>query len=112
MLAKFNGTTADELNAFVLNTITTINKPTLFERLCELSEILAASDIENYLIVSNKGCCLIYRENSHLAVVDNKFFRYNSGAIKKIAKKHLDTKKIKIYLGVYENGTYTKTRFG
>jgi len=88
MLAKFNGTTADELTAFVLNTITTINKPTLFERLCELSEILAASDIENYLVVSNKECCLIYAENSHLAVVDDKFFRYNSGAIKKIAKKH------------------------
>ena len=91
--------TQNELTAFVLNTITTINKPNLFETLCELSEKLAEHDIKSYIAVHKKACCLIYVENSHIAVVDEKYSRYNFCDIETIAKKHLGTKKLNYIWG-------------
>ena len=102
--------TQNELTAFVLNTITTINKPNLFETLCVLSEKLTEHDVKNYIAVHKKLCCLVYVENSHIAVVDGKYSRYNFCDIETIAKKHLGTKKIKLYMGEFKNGTFTKTR--
>jgi len=103
--------TPNELTAFVLNTITTINKPTLFERLCELSKILLENDVPNYIAVHKKLCCLIYYENSHIAVIDNNYNQYGYSEILTIAKKHLKSNKIKLFMGEFKNGTYTKTRY-
>jgi len=94
----------------VLNTITTINKPTLFERLCELSKILLENDVPNYIAVHKKLCCLVFVENSHIAVVDEKYSRYNFCDIETIAKKHLKSNKIKLFMGELKNGNYIKTR--
>ena len=101
---------SDELTAFVLNTITTINKPTLYGRLCELAKILGDNCVMSYIAVSSKKCCLLYAENGHIAVLDEKFHRYIYEPVDEIAKKHLNSKKIKLYMGVYENGNSTKTR--